>query len=77
MSSRLLSFSLKRDFEPGLLKMVKLKQSFEGRNKVEYECPVANGVSIEVTLYILSEFLESAAEKLQFDTGQNCLTIFV
>ena len=34
MSSRLPLFTLKRDFEPSILKTVKLEQSFEGGNKV-------------------------------------------
>ena len=68
MSSRLPLFTLKRDFDPSTLKTVKLEQAFEGGNKVKRECPIADGASIEGTLYTLADFLE-IADELQFDTG--------
>ena len=64
MPSRLSLFTLKRDFDPSILKTVKLDQSFEGGNKVKRECPVADGASIE---FSLADFLK-IAKQLQFDT---------
>ena len=39
------------------------------------ECPVADGTSIEGTLYTLAEFLE-IDEDLQFDTGSELFDNF-
>ena len=72
MPSRLSLFTLKRDFDPSILKTVKLDQSFEGGNKVKRECPVADGASIE---FSLADFLE-IAKQLQFDTRPEfCLVL--
>lgn len=61
--------TLKQDFDPDKLPMVKLQQTYDDDKKKKMEIPAIDGRSVEATLYGgLNEFYE-AAEDLNFNTS--------
>jgi hypothetical protein len=67
--------SLKQDFDPDEIPLVKLQQTYDDETKEELEVPVIDGRSAEANLYGLNEFNEAAA-KLDYDTGNQLFRFF-
>jgi hypothetical protein len=67
--------TIKQDFEPGDIPLVKWQQTYHGHSTEKMEVPVIEGRSIQATLYSLNEFNEAARE-LHFDTGTELFCYF-
>jgi hypothetical protein len=67
--------SLKQDFDPDEIPMVKLQQTYDEDTKEKMEVPIIEGHSVEATLYSLNEFYE-ASEELSFDTENRLFCYF-
>jgi hypothetical protein len=67
--------SLKQDFNPTKLALVRVQQTYNDDTCKKLERPIIDGRSIEANLYSLREFCE-AAEELNFGTGNKLFRYF-
>jgi hypothetical protein len=67
--------TLKQDFDPDEIPLVKIQQTYDDDTQEKMEIPIIDGRSIEATLYALNEFNEATGE-LSFDTGDELFRYF-
>jgi hypothetical protein len=67
--------SLKQDFDPNELTLIRLQQDYDDDTNEKLQTPIIDGRSVESNLYGLREFQETA-EELSFNTGDELFKYF-
>jgi hypothetical protein len=75
MAQAMTVITLKQDFNPDKIPLIKLQQTYDDDTKEILKIPIIDGHSAEANIYGLNKF-DEASEQLKFDTSDELFCFF-